>query len=185
MFGIFIIFVRKKRMGKSNYVDIIKEQTQRALWSVENVIICIPEGYWEKCYCEMPLWKHVYHTLHSLDRWYINPDKYDEPSFHEADLNNLNVSTTKVLSRQMLDRYFKSVKEKVELYNNNLTEDKLLHKPDGCKFTCFTLIMGQLRHLHYHTGIIMGFIIADTGMWPQVIGLESSIPEGKDFPYYE
>jgi hypothetical protein len=24
----------------------------------------------------MPIWKHLYHTLHSLDRWFINPEKY-------------------------------------------------------------------------------------------------------------
>ncbi len=23
--------------------------------------------------CDMPIWKHVYHMLHSIDQWYINP----------------------------------------------------------------------------------------------------------------
>lgn len=41
--------------------------------------------------CDMPIWKHVYHTLHSLDQWYINPEVYTEPDFHEPNLNSLDV----------------------------------------------------------------------------------------------
>ena len=37
-----------------------------------------------------PMWKHVYHMLHSLDQWFINPMKYDEPSFHRPGLNSLD-----------------------------------------------------------------------------------------------
>jgi hypothetical protein len=176
---------REEDMNESNYIEIIKEQTQRSLWSIGNVIAGISDKYWDKVYCEMPLWKHVYHTLHSLDRWYINPQRYCEPAFHEKDLNNLDVLTTKVLSHEELTNYFHAVKEKIEVYNESLIEDELLQKPDGCKWSRFTLITAQLRHLHYHTGIIMGFIIAETGMWPQVIGLEQDIPEGEDFPYFE
>ena len=29
--------------------------------------------------CDMPIWKHVYHMLHSCDQWYINPTIYPEP----------------------------------------------------------------------------------------------------------
>ena len=54
-------------MVQEKYSDIIKEQANRALWEVENVIACIPDAMWEKEYCRMPLRKHVYHMLHSLD----------------------------------------------------------------------------------------------------------------------
>ena len=50
-------------MVQEKYSDIIKEQTNRALWEVENVIACIPDAMWEKEYCGMPLWKHVYLSL--------------------------------------------------------------------------------------------------------------------------
>jgi len=76
---------------------IIKDQTERALWEVNNVIDCIPSELWEKCYCNMPMWKHVYHMLHSLDLWFINlrDEEYKEPSIHEAGLNNLDTYSTK------------------------------------------------------------------------------------------
>ncbi len=171
-------------MDESNITEIIREQTHRTLWSITNVISCIPDSKYVKCYCEMPLWKHVYHTLHSLDRWYINPDKYEEPPFHETNLNSLDLHTDKVLSKQELKQYLNSILNKIETYTYKLTDNMLLQRPDDCKWTRMTLIMAQLRHLQYHTGMIMGFIIADTDKWPLVIGLENDIP-GNDFPYFE
>ncbi len=165
-------------MIQTGFIEIIKDQADRALWSVRNVIECIPDVMWDKLYCDMPLWKHVYHMLHSLDAWYINPGKYQEPFFHEKDLNNLDVRTGKRLPRELLTNYFHTVETKIREYNNNLTEDILLEKPEGSEWTRFALIVGQHRHLHSHMGMIMGFIIAETGMWPRVIGLEGEIPNG-------
>ena len=85
-------------MKELSYMEIVKDQANRALWEVENVIACIPDELWDKCYCEMPLWKHIYHMLHSLDQWYINPRVYTQPPFHEKDLNNLDVQSSKRLN---------------------------------------------------------------------------------------
>ena len=89
-------------------VNIITEQTTRALWEVKNIIDCVPDELWNKEYCEMPCWKHIYHMLHSL----------------------------------------------------------------------------EFRHLHSHMGMIMGFIIDDTGLWPRVLGLENSFPIGEYKRYF-
>lgn len=159
-------------MSESNYTEIITNESNRALWEVENVISCITGELWDKCYCEMPLWKHIYHMLHSLDQWYINPRVYTHPSFHEKDLSE------KRLSREDITSYFDMVKGKIIAYNNSLTDDILLQNPEGCEWTRFTLILAQHRHLHSHMGMLMGFIIEDTGMWPKTLGLERPIPDG-------
>lgn len=52
---------------------ILQDQTARALWEVKNVIDCVPDSLWNNLYCGMPCWKHIYHMLHSLDVWMINP----------------------------------------------------------------------------------------------------------------
>ena len=87
-------------MKQDTLTAIIEDQTRRALWEVKNIIDCIPDELWNKNYCEMPCWKHVYHMLHSLDLWYINPrDRhFKEPDIHEKDLNNLDVVSSKSLS---------------------------------------------------------------------------------------
>lgn len=94
-------------MRQDSYSDIIADQTQRALWEVQNVSDCIPNSLWNTLYCGMPMWKHVYHMLHSLDLWFINPhDKnFVEPSFHVYDLNNLDVVSEKNLTRNDLGEY--------------------------------------------------------------------------------
>ncbi len=63
--------------------------------------------------CDMPIWKHCYHTLHSCDQWYINPLDYEEPPFHEDGLNSLDYLGAKVLSRQELLDYFEKVRSKI------------------------------------------------------------------------
>ena len=173
-------------MKQDNYLDIIRDQTERALWEVGNIINCIPDSLWRKCYCCMPMWKHVYHMLHSLDLWLINPRDNDfrEPPFHEQDLNNLDVPSEKELSKDELVDYYVNTKMKILDYFYDLPEGALLQTPSGCEYTRFTLILAQHRHLHSHMGMIMGFIIQDTGLWPRVIGLEQDIPTDGTYDKY-
>ncbi len=171
-------------MSESSYIKIIRDEANRAFWEVENVIFCVPNELWDKCYCDMPLWKHIYHMLHSLDQWYINPRVYIQPSFHEKDLNNLDIQSEKRLSREDILSYFDLVKKKIANYNDSLTDAVLLQKPEKCEWTRFTLILAQHRHLHSHMGMLMGFIIEDTGMWPKTLGLECPIPDNDFCSYF-
>lgn len=168
-------------MKQSTMAEIIAEQTSRALWEVKNVIRCVPDSLWEKEYCEMPCWKHIYHTLHSLDLWYINPrDKtFQEPAIHEDGLNNLDLLSEKKLSREEIEDYFECIDRKIKEYTAGLTDEQLLEYPEDCEYCRFTLILAQFRHLHSHMGMIMGFVIDDTGLWPRVLGLETPFPEGE------
>ena len=103
-------------MNRSCLTGVIEDQTRRALWEVGNVIDCVPEDLWDKEYCDMPCYKHIYHMLHSLDLWYMNPrDRcFREPDIHEKNLNNLDVISAKILSRQEINQYFEKIKQKIE-----------------------------------------------------------------------
>lgn len=173
-------------MEQSSYCSIIEEQTKRALWETGNIIACVPDSLWNKKYCEAPMWKHIYHMLHSLDLWFINPrDKYfAEPAIHEKDLNNLDVSSEKELSRIDIETYYEDIKTKIADYLKSLKDEILLLNPPNCEYSKFTLILAQFRHLHCHLGMIMGFIIDDTCKWPKVLGLEGAFPTGKFNKYF-
>ena len=168
-------------INQENLAGIIEDQTRRALWEVDNVIRCVPDELWNKEYCGMPCWKHIYHMLHSLDQWYINPRDPDfrEPAIHEENLNNLDAVSGKRLTRQEIDSYRDAVEKKILEYAAQLTDSQLLACPANCEYCRFTLILAQFRHLHSHMGMIMGFIIDDTGLWPRVLGLENPFPEGQ------
>lgn len=166
--------------------EIIREQTERALWEMENLIACIPDALWEKRYDEIPMWKYVYHTLFSLDRWYINPDDlvYQPPDFHQATLADLNVVPhEEKISREQMDTYYAAIQQKIRDYLGVLTDEILSEKPEGCDMTCFHLILGQFRHWHRHMGLIYGFLVSDTGKWPFVLNMKGQIPE-KPIPAY-
>ena len=166
--------------------EIIADQTKRALWEVKNVISCVPDGYWSEEYCQMPVWKHIYHMLHSLDLWFINPRdcNFEDPPIHDKDLNNLDVITQRQLSRSEINAYFLQIQIKIERYINSLQDECLLEMPEGCEYTRFTLLLAQHRHLHTHMGMIMGFIVAETGLWPRVVGLEGEIPKSTADQYF-
>lgn len=166
-----------------NFTEVIIEQTDRALWEVKNVISCIPEKLWSREYCEMPLYKHVYHMLHSLDLWYINPNDpdYKEPDIHIPYLNNLDIVTQRFISRTEIYKYYDDIKNKIKSYVNCLNDSKLDELPANCEYSKFELILAQFRHLHTHVGMIMGFIIEATGQWPMVLGLTKPIPVDNNY----
>ena len=174
-------------MGKNSCVSIIKDQTERALWEVQNVIDCIPDNLWNTIYGDMPMWKHVYHMLHSLDLWFINPrdKKFEEPLFHTEHLNNLDVYSENTVTREVMEEYYSGIKEKIRSYLDEVDDEELLLQPSGCEYDRFTLMLAQHRHLHSHMGMIMGFIIKDIGLWPRVIGLEKEIPKNQNYEKYD
>lgn len=120
--------------------------------------------------CDMPIWKHVYHTLHSCDQWYINPHEYTEPVFHKQNLNSLDIISEKVLSREELLQYLGSIKVKIINYLDKLTDEMLYDIPLGCKSNRLGLILSQFRHFYAHLGNINATTIIETNKWPRVIG---------------
>lgn len=160
--------------------DDIRFLTERALWETENLIRCIPDALWDKRYDELPMWKYVYHTLYSMDRWYINPcdPDYADPAFHRPDLANLNVVPgEETLSREQLLDYFFRIREKIGTYIAGLQDAELSELPENCTMSRFRLILGQIRHWHRHMGLIYGFIVEDTGKWPYVLNMNGAYPE--------
>lgn len=93
--------------------------------------------------------------------------------------------SNKVLTRKEINSYFVDIKKKIQLYVSRLTDEQLLEYPKDSEYKKFTLILAQFRHLHSHMGMIMGFIIDDTGLWPKVLGLENPFPKGTYNKYFE
>lgn len=158
-----------------NLVEIITEQTIILLHNVNTTIQTCDMNY---ILCERPVWKHVYHALHSADRWLINPEHYDEPSCHEQNLNSLDIKSEKVLTQNELLKYYDSIHLKVMSYLDALTDEMLSEKPDGCNCTRLALILGQYRHVCYHMGNINATTMILTGKWPRVVGLDGDLSKG-------
>lgn len=133
--------------------------------------------------CDMPIWKHVYHMLHSCDQWYINPNEYTEPNFHEPNLNSLDITSERSLSRDKLLQYLSSVQEKIMNYLDTLTDEMLYDIPTGCKSNRLGLILSQFRHFYAHLGNINATTIMETNQWPRVIGTSGKYGESTEGLY--
>jgi hypothetical protein len=122
-----------------------------------------------------PLWKHEYHMLHSLDRWFINPTVYDEPSFHLPGLNDIDTPPPEdfALTKAELLDYYAGIKTKIFGYLAGLSDEDLPQVPAGCKSDRLTLMLSQFRHLYAHLGNINAVTIMNTGQWPYVGGHQS------------
>ena len=112
--------------------------------------------------CGAPCWRWAYHALHSADKWFINPNVYEEPSFHEEGMDNPDNPTSVVLS-----------------------DDMLYEKPENCRFTRMELVLRQYRHLSFHTGMLNGQTALATGKFPMwVSDADKFIDDGIFFGRY-
>ena len=172
-------------MRESSYTAVIVEMTVRALWETQNAMDCIPDEIWDKSYGGAPLWQYLYHTLHKLDQWFVNPADpgFVEPPIHAPHLDELGVCPAVRLSRRQMEEYFTTIKARLSLYLTSLHDEDLLQRPEGCRWTRFTLILAKYRRLHLNLGLLMGLVLAETGLCPKTLGLEREFPKPPYDPY--
>ena len=139
---------------------------------------------WNANVCGAPAWRYIYHTLHSADKFFINPSSWiaeDEPPFHSHMLDWPDTQADTVLSKETLYDYFDKVRQKIISYIDNLNDVQLNDRPGG-KLTRLGLILSQFRHMYAHIGILNGVTIANTQQYPRVINesvwCSGRLPEG-------
>jgi hypothetical protein len=71
-----------------------------------------------------------------------------------------------LLSKNELLKYCEDVKTKLFDYLDSLDDEMLLRIPDKCGSDRFMLILGELRHLFLHIGMINAATVMNTGKWP-------------------
>lgn len=159
----------KVKSMRRDLVKTIKDCTEILFLNFETTLKTCDMDY---VLCGMPIWKHCYHTLHSLDQWYINPYDYTEPPFHEDKLNSLDYldENGKVLTREELTEYFKTIQTKIINYLDNLSDEDLYEIPKDCKYNRLEHVLGQFRHFHCHMGNINAAAMLTRNQWPRVVG---------------
>ncbi len=168
-------------------VALLTVQTERTLWEARNVMRCAADsGLWEAVYCDMPVWRHVYHMLHSLDQWYMSPEHYAEPLIHVDGLNDLDRAVeAPAFSLAQMEEYLTAITAKLRAYLAAMPDAALEASPDSRPFARLALIVAAIRHLTAHFGMLMGFIIAERGAWPLTIGMKGALPTEDDgLPHY-
>lgn len=128
--------------------------------------------------------RYIFHNLHSMDRFFINPMSYVYKGDKLFDIpENLSVIATEregyvadtsiVISRKKLLEYFEYVKNKIEKYFDELTGDQLLQRPEGSEYTRLELILGQFRHQMWHVGLSSAITFENKKLWNKFSGLSA------------
>lgn len=162
-------------MEQRSLVSSLREQTALLFGNLRIVLKTYDR---EAPICGTPSWRYVYHTLHSCDKWYVNPSRFTEPPIHTSLLDKVDLPTDTVLSDAALEGYLGEVEARTYAYLDALTDADLYQKPEDCPYTRLELALGQFRHFMCHIGILNGITIANTGKYPYVMGLDYSRKDG-------
>ena len=128
--------------------------------------------------------RYIFHYLHSLDRFFINPCDYvyegeklfgipENLSVIDSNREGYVADSTIVIEREKLLSYLDYVEEKINSYFETLTAEELLQKPKGCDYSRLELILAQFRHLMWHVGLSSGITFSATGKWNHFTGLSA------------
>ena len=105
---------------------LIMNQTTILFENIEETIDAIDEtqldkdGSWE-----WPLGEQIYHLLHSLDQWFINPYDYEEPTFTGIGTSSSDGKINQKLYKSELVAYYTSIKAKITHYLCTLDDHSL------------------------------------------------------------
>jgi len=160
---------------ENRIIPVITEQTKILCQNIHEVLDAISDNQMEKIIFDSPLWKHIYHMLHSLDQWFINPYAYDDPYFHEYGMNAFAIETNKRLSKNTLVKYLNDIEKKIYHFLDYIDDGSLTETPERCNFTRLTLILAQHRHIMYHVGLITSILHLTEEKWPKFVGISAPI----------
>jgi len=147
-------------------IDTLKTSTDLML---HNLGIAMKTCDWRADVCGAPAWRYIYHTIHSCDKFFINPAVYNEPPFHRPGLDWPDNPAEVTLDEILLWDYYTQVREKIMAYLDALTDAQLAEIPAQCHMNRLALILAQFRHMYAHIGILNGVTIAHTARYPHVV----------------
>lgn len=151
--------------------DIIKEQVMPNFINLETAVKTYDRN---ALVCSAPAWRYAYHTIHSADKWFIDPFVFTEPDIHENGMDNPDNPCQAELSDEQLLEYLRAVRDKTLQYIDSLTDEMLGEKPESCPYTRMELVLRQFRHISLHTGMLNGLTIEKTGKFPLTYGEETA-----------
>jgi len=152
-------------------VNSIKNQTNNIFMNIEVLLENIPESEFNTIKGGFLTWKHFYHLIYTLEKYFIDPSNYSDPIFHKNYVCITNMEKYKKMSKNEIIEYYHNVKSKVQDYLNILNDELLEEKIsfEEMEFTKLELILSQFRHIFYHIGYLHCCIRIEKGETPEYI----------------
>ncbi len=161
------------------YFESVQRQTRQIFDNIDILFDSIPDGEFQDVKGGFRTWKNFYHCIHSLDKNFIDPSRYQEPEFHEKNMDVVYIETPRALSKSELRAYYATVRGKITRYLDALDDATLLETVTvhDRAYTRLELILAQLRHVFYHVGYLHCCLKIERGDTPEYVGLYKRIPD--------
>ena len=159
-------------MNKYIVNELQKHFNRTGRMLLQSILAC-PDEIWETASEGYPLWKHAYHAAYWLDVWMSESlDRFEKPEGFYTRSFELDNASAKVFTKNQVADYCSTVLKKCEMFFEKLQDEDLdERKPFFDKNpTVFERIMGQIRHVSYHTGYMDCILKKNTGKIPDWIG---------------
>ena len=127
--------------------------------------------------------RFLFHMIHSMDKYFINPFDYDysyvysligieeKYSIISESRDGYIPAEGYVIPREKLIEYMDYVKDKINKYLSELSDEDLSEKPDKCQYTRIQMILAQYRHSMFHSGMSEMATYESKGEWLDYKGL--------------
>lgn len=149
----------------------VRRQSEKLFRNIEFILDFSDDHLLQRPIPRWPLWRQLFHLLHSLDQWFINPYAYVEPTEDANAIKSLDITIdTEPISLESLRDYYTSVKRKITEYLSAISSESLIENPPGSPLSRLDLILGEFRHVMYHVGMIHGCLLIEYGRIPEYVG---------------
>jgi hypothetical protein len=157
--------------------DSIRRQTSQIFENIEILLNSFSDSEFPKKSGGFAIWKQFYHLIHSMDKNFIDPSNFQEPSFHIDNLDIIYLDSEIILSKEQIIEYYSQVKLKIQEYLEKLTDAHLLESIEfrELRLTRIELILAQLRHIFYHVGYFHCIKKVESGQTPEYVGLYKTL----------
>ena len=159
-------------------MDLMNPIRDRGYALIDNLGRLIQTADLEYVFFNVPIWKHIYHTLYWFDYHFATPLGFIGADFHELNLESIDAQTTKSITKEQLIKYYISISVKSKKYLNELNDQMLYEQPEGYETNRLGIILGQFRHAYCHIGNINCTTIIRTGEWPLVASHKEDFEKG-------
>jgi hypothetical protein len=159
--------------------DSIRTQSKQIFANIQSILDVVNEENLNSTIGVFPVWKQLYHLLHSMDQNFVDPADFTEPSFHTKNLDVIFLEAGESPGLARLVEYFEHVRVKIEAYIASL-DDRSLEVTVAfrdMRLTRMELILAQFRHIFYHVGYLHCCFKTLNGKTPDYVGLYETIPE--------
>jgi len=156
-----------KEAAETTMVAILRRNLAPTLEMLSHAIEICPEEVWDDADGNAPVWQHAYHSLFWLNAWLRDWDEeLERPPFHSSEAEGLAPGALPVITKEQMVGYQAKVYAETESLLDATMLERLTREREafGVSWMLADRILGQMRHVQHHVGMMHAIISRKAGV---------------------